>query len=318
MATGTTDVQDVTQPSTSAPPSRPIAAPAAVSVPARSLGLSLWRRRQPVALAAGRGSLRAALMPIGVMTLIALAAPLLATHSSLDITSVGPFHAPSPSYPLGTDEVGRDIFSRVLYGIRESWLSALGVIVVGATFGALVGAVAGAFGGLLDMVLMRMTDLFLALPAPVIAIAVIASIGPSLFHTLIALSVVWWPWYARIVRAEVRAHAARPHADAARLAGVSRARLVLRHLLPAALAPVIVTMSLDVGNLILALASLSFIGLGAPPPAPELGAMSAQGLEYLLAYWWVPIAPAAAAALLALVANLLGDRANRRLNHGRT
>jgi len=284
------------------------------------VALRLWGRRRPVALGAGAGagSLRSALMPIGVVTLIAVAAPLIATHSALFVTSAGPFHAPSFTYPLGTDEIGRDIFSRVLYGIRESWLSALGVIAVGAAFGALVGALAGASGGLLDMVLMRITDLFLALPAPVIAIAVIASIGPSLFHTLLALSVVWWPWYARIVRAEVRAHAARPHADAARLAGVSKARLVLRHLLPAALTPVIVTMSLDVGNLILALASLSFIGLGAPPPAPELGAMSAQGLEYLLAYWWVPIAPAAAAALLALVANLLGDRANRRLDQGRT
>jgi peptide/nickel transport system permease protein len=206
----------------------------------------------------------------------------------------------------------------VLYGIRESWLSAVGVIAVGAAFGALVGSLAGAFGGLVDMVLMRVTDLFLALPAPVIAIAVVASLGPSLFHTLLALSVVWWPWYARMVRAEVRAHASRPHADAARLAGVGKPRLMLRHLLPGALAPVVVTMSLDVGNLILALAGLSFIGLGAPPPAAELGAMSARGLEYLLAYWWVPVAPAAAAALLALVANLLGDRVNRRLNQGRT
>jgi peptide/nickel transport system permease protein len=281
------------------------------------VGLRLWGRRRPVTLAAS-GSVRQALAPIGIVTLVILVLPLLATHSALDVTSAGPFHAPSLTYPFGTDEIGRDIFSRVLYGMRESWLGALGVIVVGAAFGALVGALAGAFGGLLDMVLMRITDLFLALPAPVIAIAVIASIGPSLFHTLLALSVVWWPWYARMVRAEVRAHAARPHADAARLAGVSRRRLVLRHLLPAALAPVVVTMSLDVGNLILALAALSFIGLGAPPPAPELGAMSAQGLEYLLAYWWVPIAPAAAAALLALVANLLGDRANRRLNQGRT
>jgi peptide/nickel transport system permease protein len=168
------------------------------------------------------------------------------------------------------------------------------------------------------MVLMRITDLFLALPATVIAIAVIASVGPSLIHTLIALSVVWWPWYARIVRAEVRALAARPHADAARLAGVGRSRLILRHLLPGAIAPVVVTMSLDVGNLILALAGLSFIGLGAPPPSPELGAMSARGLEYLLAYGWVPIAPAAAVAVLALVANLLGDRANRRLDQRTT
>jgi peptide/nickel transport system permease protein len=293
--------------------------PPAAASPRPGVKLRLWRGRgEAVAHPSGASAVRAALWPVAVMTLIAVAAPLLATHSALDVTSAGPFHAPSLSYPFGTDDVGRDVFSRVLYGIRESWLSAVGVIVLGAAFGALVGALAGAFGGWLDMVLMRITDLFLALPAPVIAIAIIASIGPSLFHSLLALSVVWWPWYARIVRAEVRAHAARPHADAARLAGVGRARLVLRHLLPGALAPVIVTMSLDVGNLILALASLSFIGLGAPPPAPELGAMSAQGLEYLLAYAWVPIAPAAAAALLALVANLLGDRANRRLDQRRT
>jgi peptide/nickel transport system permease protein len=277
----------------------------------------LWHRRA-AAVGYQGGSLRSALLPIGIITLLALAAPLLATHSALGVTSAGSFHAPSLSYPFGTDDVGRDVFSRVMYGIRESWLSALGVITIGAAFGALVGALAGAFGGPLDMVLMRITDLFLALPAPVIAIAVVAALGPSLLHTLLALLVVWWPWYARMVRAEVRAHAARPHADAAKLAGVGRSRLVLRHLLPGAVAAVVVTMSLDVGNLILALASLSFIGLGAPPPAPELGAMSAQGLEYLLAYWWVPIAPAAAAAALALIANLLGDRATRRLDQGRT
>jgi peptide/nickel transport system permease protein len=192
------------------------------------------------------------------------------------------------------------------------------VIVVGAAFGGLVGALAGAFGGLVDTLLMRLTDLFLALPAPVLAIAVIASVGPSLFHTLLALSIVWWPWYARIVRGEVRALAARPHAEAARLAGVGRARLVLRHLLPGALAPVIVAMSLDVGNLILALAALSFIGLGAPPPAAELGAMSSQGLEYLFGYAWVPLAPAVGVAALALIANLLGEKANRSLDERTT
>jgi len=293
-----------------------VSSPPAAARSRASVRLLLGRRR-PATVSSG-ATLRAALLPAGIVTMIALLAPLLATHSALQITSAGPFHSPSFSYPFGTDDIGRDVFSRVLYGIRESWLSALVVIAVGAAFGALVGALAGAFGGAVDTVLMRTTDLFLALPAPVIAIAVVASIGPSLQHTLLALSVVWWPWYARIVRGEVRAHAARPHADAARLAGVGRPRLVLRHLLPGALAPVVVTMSLDVGNLILALAALSFIGLGAPPPAPELGAMSAQGLEYLLAYWWVPIAPAAAAALLALVANLLGDRANRRLDQERT
>jgi peptide/nickel transport system permease protein len=257
---------------------------------------------------AGRGGegVWYALAPIAAVTLLFVLAPVLAPHGSLDATNVGALHGPSTQALLGTDEVGRDVLSRVLVGLRTSWLAALGVIVVGA--------LAGAFGGILDTLLMRLTDLFLALPAPVLAIAVVASMGPSLFHTLIALSVVWWPWYARIVRGEVRALAARPHAEAAQLAGVGRSRLVLRHLLPGAVAPVVVTMSLDVGNLILALASLSFIGLGAPAPAPELGAMSARGLEYLFGHPWVPIAPAAAVALLALAANLLGDLVNRRLD----
>jgi peptide/nickel transport system permease protein len=265
-----------------------------------------------------RGSVAGALLPVTALSLVCLLAPLLAPHGSLDVSSVGALHGPSSKAILGTDEIGRDVFSRVLFGIRTSWFSALAVIVSGAAFGALVGALAGAIGGFVDALLMRLTDLFLALPAPVLAIAVVAALGPSLFHTLLALAVVWWPWYARIVRGEVRALASRPHAEAARLAGVSRSRLVLRHLLPGAIPPVVVTMSLDVGNLILALAGLSFIGLGAPPPAAELGAMSARGLEYLFGHPWVPIAPAAAVALLALTANLLGDLVNRRLDQRTT
>lgn len=267
---------------------------------------------------AAPGGLRRVLAPVLVLTLVALLAPLAAPHGSLDIVAAGPLHKPSFGNLLGTDEIGRDVFSRVLYGLRSSWLSAVGVILLGAAIGSLVGALAGAFGGWVDTVLMRLTDLFLALPAPVLAIAVIASLGPSLMHTLLALSVVWWPWYARIVRGEVRALAARPHAEAARLAGVSRGRLVRRHLLPGAITPVVVTMSLDVGNLILSLAGLSFIGLGAPAPAAELGAMSARGLDYLFGHPWVPLAPAAAVALLALTANLLGDHVNRTLDQRTT
>lgn len=267
---------------------------------------------------AAPGGLRRVFLPVVIITLLAVLAPLAAPHGSLDIVAAGPLHKPSFGNLLGTDEIGRDVLSRVLYGIRSSWLAAVGVIVVGAAFGSLVGALAGAFGGWTDTVLMRLTDLFLALPAPVLAIAVIASLGPSLMHTLLALSIVWWPWYARIVRGEVRALAARPHAEAARLAGVSRSRLVRRHLLPGAITPVVVTMSLDVGNLILSLAGLSFIGLGAPAPAAELGAMSARGLDYLFGHPWVPIAPAAAVALLALTANLLGDHVNRTLDQRTT
>jgi len=270
------------------------------------------------AVLARRGGLRRVVAPVAILTLVALLAPLGAPHGSLEINAAGPLQAPSWGNLLGTDEIGRDVFSRVLYGLRSSWLAAVGVIAVGALFGSLVGALAGAFGGWVDSLLMRLTDLFLALPAPVLAIAVIASLGPSLMHTLLALSIVWWPWYARIVRGEVRALASRPHAEAARLAGVSKARLVRRHLLPGAVTPVIVTMSLDVGNLILALAGLSFIGLGAPAPAAELGAMSARGLDYLFGHPWVPLAPAAAVALLALTANLLGDHINRTLDQRTT
>jgi peptide/nickel transport system permease protein len=272
--------------------------------------------KRAAALAAGLSSrgVRGALLLLAGITLLVLVAPLLAPFGTSEIVSSGPLHAPSLQHLFGTDEIGRDVFSRVVHGIRTSWLAALVVIALGAAFGGLVGALAGVVGGFVDLVLMRITDLFLALPAPVLAIAVIASLGPSLTHTLIALSIVWWPWYARIVRAEVRTQASRPHADAARLAGVGRARLVVKHLLPAAFAPVVVTMSLDVGNLILALAGLSFIGLGAPPPAPELGAMSARGLDYLFGHPWVPIAPAVAVALLALAANLFGDLLNRRLD----
>jgi peptide/nickel transport system permease protein len=263
--------------------------------------------------AAGGAGARA-LAPVAILTAIALSAPLLAPTDPTAISAVGSLQAPSASAPLGTDEVGRDVLSRVLHGIRASWLAALAVIAGGALLGGLIGLLAGAGGRLVDTVLMRITDLFLALPAPILAIAVIAALGPSLRNSLLALSVVWWPWYARIVRGEVRALAGRPHVEAARMAGVGRVRLMLRHLLPAALPPVIVTMSLDVGNLILALAGLSFIGLGAPPPSPELGAMSARGLQYLFGHPWIPLAPALAVAVLAFAANVAGDSINRRLN----
>jgi peptide/nickel transport system permease protein len=166
-----------------------------------------------------------------------------------------------------------------------------------------------------DSVLMRTTDLFLALPGPILAIAVIAALGPSLPHTLLAVGIVWWPWYARIVRGEVRAQAVRAHVDAARLAGAGRTRIALRHLLPGAIPAVLVTASLDVGNLVLTLAGLSFIGLGAPPPAPELGSMAARGMPYLIGHPWIPLAPAFAVFLLALAANLAGDGVRDLLEH---
>lgn len=248
---------------------------------------------------------RIGLVMLVLVLLASLATPLFALDP---VISVGPsFQAPSLEHFLGTDDVGQDIFSRVMYGLRTSWLSAAAVIASAIVIGGAIGLVSGALGGWVDSVLMRLTDTFLALPGPVLAIAIAAALGASLRNTVIGIAVVWWPWYARLVRGEVRALASRPHVDAARLSGVSSSRLMLRHLLPGALPPIIVTASLDIQILVLTLAGLSFIGLGAPPPSPELGAMAARGADYLFASPWIPLAPGGALFILAVTANLAGD-----------
>jgi len=242
-----------------------------------------------------------------VVTLLIIVVPLLAPHDPL--TPVGmPLQAPGNNgFLLGTDSIGRDVFSRVLYGARTSWSAALVVVAVGLLIGGLVGLAAGAAGGWVDSVLMRITDAFLSLPAPVLAIAVVAALGPGFVHTLIAVSIVWWPFYARLVRGDVARLAARPHVEAAKLAGVGRIRLALRHLLPGAVPNALVAASLDIGTLILTLAALSFLGLGQSAPAPELGADTARNLTYFLQQWWVPVMPGLAVLVLALVANIAGD-----------
>jgi peptide/nickel transport system permease protein len=242
-----------------------------------------------------------------VVTLLAIAVPLLAPHDPL--TPVGmPLQAPGHNgFLLGTDSIGRDILSRVLYGARASWFAALVVVAIGLLIGGLVGLVAGAAGGWVDSLLMRITDGFLSLPAPVLAIAVVAALGPGFVHTLVAVSIVWWPFYARLVRGEIARLAARPHVEAAKLAGVSPIRLAGRHLLPGAVPNALVAASLDVGTLILTLASLSFLGLGQAAPAPELGADSARNLSYFLQQWWIPVMPGLGVLVLALVGNIAGD-----------
>ena len=242
-----------------------------------------------------------------VVTVIAVAVPLIAPHDPL--TPVGlPLQAPGRNgFLLGTDSIGRDILSRVLYGVRASWIAALVVVAVGLMIGGLVGLIAGATGGWIDAVLMRITDAFLSLPAPVLAIAVVAALGPGFIHTLIAVSIVWWPFYARLVRGDVNRLVARPHVEAAKLAGVGRVRLAARHLLPGAVPNALVAASLDIGTLILTLAALSFLGLGQSAPTPELGADSARNLSYFLQQWWVPVMPGLGVLVLALVGNVAGD-----------
>jgi peptide/nickel transport system permease protein len=261
-------------------------------------GASFWRR--------ARVGDRVALGAVAFVTIVALIGPFLAPHDPT--AAVGPaFEPPSAEFPFGTNDVGMDMFSRVLYGLRSTWLAAMAVIAVGILVGGLVGLAAGAGGNRLDGVLMRITDLFLALPAPLLAIVIVTALGPSLLNLLIALSLFWWPYYARIVRSEIRATAALPHVEAARLAGSGRLRIAFRHLLPSAFPVTVVAASLDIAQVILVLATLSFLGLGAPPPAPELGSMVAQGTSQLLNYWWVSIIPGIAVLTLSVVGNLGGD-----------
>jgi peptide/nickel transport system permease protein len=243
---------------------------------------------------------------IAAMTIVALAVPWIAPHDPTGQIAV-PFLSPGHGGLIGTDDLGRDLLSRVLYGMRTSWFSALVVVSVSVVVGGAIGLLAGVKGGKIDAVLMRLTDLALALPGPVLAIAVIVAIGPGLTHVLLAVLIVWWPYYARIVRGEARAITVRPHVDAARVIGLRTTSLARRHVLPGVLPVVLVAASVDLGALVLTLAGLSFIGLGTPPPAPELGAMSSGGLVYLFGHPMIPLAPAAAVAILAFFANLAGD-----------
>jgi len=280
----------------------------AIAIPAPSLIRGRGRLR--LALPQSRSTIinSAGFALVILLTLALVAVPLLAPHDPLIPVGM-PLQAPGEhGFLLGTDSVGRDILSRVLYGARSSWLAALAVVALGLLIGGLVGLVAGgAAGGWVDSTLMRITDGFLSLPAPVLAIAVVAALGPSFLHTLIAVSIVWWPFYARLVRGEVARLAARPHVEAAKLAGVSRFRLAGRHLLPGAVPNALVAASLDIGTLILTLAGLSFLGLGQAAPAPELGADSARNLSYFLQQWWIPVMPGLGVLVLALVANISGD-----------
>lgn len=278
---------------------------ATLPAPAAATG----RPRRALAMPTSRAMLAnwAGFLLLFVVTLVAVAVPVLAPHDPL-VPAGMPLQPPgSHGFLLGTDNIGRDLLSRVLYGVRSSWFAALVVVAIGLAIGGLVGLVAGAAGGWVDTALMRITDAFLSLPAPVLAIAVVAALGPGFVHTLIAVSIVWWPFYARLVRGEVARLAARPHVEAARLAGVGRLRLLFRHLMPGAVPNALVAASLDIGTLILTLAALSFLGLGQSAPAPELGADAARNLSYFLQQWWIPVMPGLGVLVLALIGNIAGD-----------
>lgn len=239
--------------------------------------------------------------------LLALAAPLMAPQDPLAMDPAGRLAAPDASHWFGTDDGGRDVFSRVIHGTRASLLTALGILLIASTIGTAIGLASGWFGGWVDEALMRLTDMFLAFPALVLAMGLAAALGPSLVNAMLATALVWWPWYARLVRGQALHLKHETFVEAARVAGASGLRIAVRHILRNCLTPIIVQMSLDIGYAILTLASLSFIGLGAQPPTPEWGSMISVGRDYFLDQWWIVTFPGLAIFLSVMAFNLLGD-----------
>lgn len=245
-----------------------------------------------------------------VFLLVALFAPLLIPYPEHVGHAVEPWNAlqpPSAEHWLGTDDVGRDIFSRVVYGTRISLQISLIVVVLSMLIGIPLGLIAGMKGGTWEEVIMRVTDIFLAVPGLVLAIAFNAALGPGIVNAMLALSMVWWPGYTRLIHARTKAIREETYVEAAQAIGVSPARLLLRHVLPNTISTVIVKVSMDLGMVILIAAGLGFVGVGAQPPTPEWGAMTSEGRRYIREWWWVATFPGLAIWITVLGFNLLGD-----------
>ena len=216
------------------------------------------------------------------------------------------FEPPSLDHWFGTDTLGRDIFSRVLVGSRLSLTAGVLTVLIAGTIGSLFGAVADYFGGLIDDIMMRISEMVMAFPAIILAMTITAALGPSLYNTILAMVIVSWPNYARVMRSMVIHIKQNEYVDAARTMGGSEIRTLFTEVLPNSMGPVIVMATLDLGNAILIFSGLSFLGLGAPPPNPEWGAMVASGMENF-GYWWIGSFPGLAIFSISIAANFLGD-----------
>lgn len=255
----------------------------------------------------------AGLVIICLFLIMALFSPLVAPHDPLEQSLYDKLQPPvwsekgSWTYPLGTDDFGRDLLSRIIYGSRISMLVGVVAVSISLFFGTLAGAVAGFYGGVTDTIIMRFMDLLLAFPSILLAIVIVAFLGPSLENAMIAIGVVSIPRYARIVRGSVLEEYAKDYVQAARALGARDGRLIFIHILPNCLAPLIVQTTLGFASAILEAAALSFLGLGAQPPTPEWGAMLANGRSLILRAWWAVTFPGVMILFAVLGFNLLGD-----------
>jgi peptide/nickel transport system permease protein len=279
-------------------------APFPAEAPTLPRGRALRRglRANPLLLAGG--------VVVLLIVVIAVFAPLLAPFPGDAGTGTHPFFVlrpPSAQHWFGTDQVGRDVLSRVLYGARISPVVAVLVLAIACVIGIPLGVAAGYFGGWVDEVIMRVTDVFLAFPSLLLALALAAVLPTSLTSLTIAIAVTWWPWYTRLIRGQAASVAGRPYIDSCRALGISRRRIILRHILPNSITPLIVQVSLDVGGVILTASALSFLGLGAQDPTPDWGLMVSEGQTYFTTDWWVVTFPGTAILVTAFAFNLLGD-----------
>ena len=248
-----------------------------------------------------------ALVLIGAFAICAVLAPIVAPYDPLAQALGSRLEPPSPQHWLGTDQLGRDIASRLLYGARISLVIGIVVVALAGIFGTLVGLVAGYAGGLVDETLMRVTEVFLAFPPLILAMAIAGALGPSLTNAIIAIAAVTWAVYARLTRGQLLSLRRREFVEAARAIGASRGRILARHLLPNALAPLMVQASFDMGAAIISAAGLSFIGFGAQPPTPEWGVMISEGRNFISTQLWLSLFPGLAILLAVGSFNVLGD-----------
>lgn len=247
------------------------------------------------------------LVVIAVFTLVSAMAPLVAPDNPLTVNPAIRFQAPSAAHPFGTDELGRDVLSRVIYGGRISLIVGVIPVVIAAFSGIVLGMTAGYFGGAVDMLIMRCIDVMMAFPGILLALTVIAVLGVSLTNLMISVGIFSIPLYTRVLRGSTLAAKENLYVEAARATGCGNLRILARHILPNIIAPLIVLATLGVATAILVAASLSFLGLGQRPPTPEWGSMLSDARKYLRLAWWLTAFPGLAISLAVLAINLLGD-----------